>query len=69
MNNVIIRSKDELPLVLDVKDIKNILGIGINQTYELINSNQFHYVKVGKRIKVSKNEFFKWLENETKTTY
>jgi len=46
---------------LDVFDIQTILGIGRRQAYELVNSGQFHVVRIGKRIKISKDVFFKWL--------
>ncbi|WP_420913716.1 helix-turn-helix domain-containing protein [Brevibacillus agri] len=49
------------PPVLDVFHIQKILGIGRRQAYELVNSNQFHVVRVGKRIKVSSDVFFLWL--------
>lgn len=52
----------DYPQTLSVSDIQALLGIGRKQAYELVHSNQFHIVKVGKRIKVSKNVFIKWLE-------
>jgi phage-related minor tail protein len=55
-------SKDDLPEVLGVNDIKNFLGIGINQAYELVNSGQFHVVRVGRVIRVSKQVFLNWFE-------
>lgn len=55
-------NKDDLPEVLGVNDIKNFLGIGINQAYELVNSGQFHVVRIGRVIRVSKKVFISWLE-------
>ncbi len=52
------------PLVMDVYHIQEVLGIGRRQAYELVNSEQFHIVRIGKRIKVSKSVFFSWLEGE-----
>jgi len=49
------------PEALDVTDIQEILGIGRRQAYELVNSGQFHVVRIGRRIKVSKNVFLHWL--------
>lgn len=48
--------------VLDVSDIQKILNIGRRQAYELANSGQFHVVRIGKRIKVSKEVFMQWLK-------
>ncbi|TAA73259.1 helix-turn-helix domain-containing protein [Planococcus salinarum] len=49
---------------MDVYHIQEVLGIGRRQAYELVNSEQFHIVRIGKRIKVSKSVFFSWLEGE-----
>lgn len=57
-------SYGSLPPVLDVKDIQQLMRIGRVQAYELVNSGQFHVVKIGKRIKVSREVFIKWLEGE-----
>ncbi|MGG4498004.1 helix-turn-helix domain-containing protein [Brevibacillus reuszeri] len=55
-------SKDDLPDVLEVQDIQRFLSIGRVQAYELVNSGAFHVVKIGRRIKVSKDVFIRWLE-------
>ncbi|MGN7942011.1 helix-turn-helix domain-containing protein [Metabacillus sp. 22489] len=47
--------------VLDVEDIQRFLGIGRRQAYELVNSNAFHVVRIGRRIKVGKDAFLAWL--------
>jgi excisionase family DNA binding protein len=49
------------PELLNVKDIQAILQIGRRQTYELVHSNVFHCVRVGRRIKISKQSFLEWL--------
>jgi excisionase family DNA binding protein len=53
--------KMQYPELLNVKDIQAILQIGRRQTYELVHSNVFHSVRVGRRIKISKRSFFEWL--------
>jgi predicted DNA-binding transcriptional regulator AlpA len=52
---------NKYPPTLDVSDIQAILGIGRRQAYELVNSGQFHVVRIGKRIKISRDVFFNWL--------
>ncbi|NOJ74165.1 helix-turn-helix domain-containing protein [Paenibacillus alvei] len=54
-------SLEKFPPVLDVVDIQRILGIGRRQSYELVNSGEFHTVRVGKRIKIAKDVFIRWL--------
>lgn len=41
------KTTSEYPSVLTTKEIQQILGIGERQTYELLNSGQFHIVRVG----------------------
>ncbi|WCK54758.1 helix-turn-helix domain-containing protein [Aneurinibacillus sp. Ricciae_BoGa-3] len=53
---------DNYPNTLTVKDIQEILRIGRVQAYELVNSGQFHVVRVGKRILVAKRVLLQWLE-------
>ncbi|MES9691087.1 helix-turn-helix domain-containing protein [Bacillus toyonensis] len=55
---------EQYPPVLDVIHIQEILGIGRRQAYELVNSNEFHIVRVGKRIKILKKVFIGWLEGD-----
>jgi excisionase family DNA binding protein len=50
--------------ILDVEDIRKYLGIGRRQAYDLVNSGAFHVVRIGKRIKISKASFLKWLNGE-----
>lgn len=53
---------DDYPEVLNVSDVQALLGIGRKQAYELVHSNKFHIINIGKRIKVSKNVLVNWIE-------
>lgn len=44
-----------------VEEIQNILGIGLTTAYKLVKSKQFHSVKVGHRVLISKRSFDEWL--------
>lgn len=55
---------DKYPPALGEKEIEDILGISRTSAYNLLNSGQFHTVRVGRMIKVSKTIFLKWLEKE-----
>ncbi|WML26249.1 helix-turn-helix domain-containing protein [Neobacillus sp. OS1-33] len=52
------------PDVLNVDHIQEILGIGRTQAYQLVASNVFHTVRIGKRIKILKAVFICWLNGE-----
>jgi hypothetical protein len=55
---------DMYPDVLNVEDIQEILGVGRRQAYELVSSGQFHTVRVGKRIKILKVVFVRWMNGQ-----
>jgi hypothetical protein len=63
MNN----NLSEYPFVLDVSHVQEILNIGRRQAYELFHSGEFHIVKVGNRLKVSKQVFLSWLNGNQST--
>lgn len=53
---------DALPLVLEVKDIQDILGISRTTAYALVNREDFPAFRSGNRIKVSKAALFEWMK-------
>ena len=58
-------SEREEPKFFSVAEISNILGLSRSRTYELICSEDcpFNAVKIGKRICVPANSFYKWYES------
>jgi hypothetical protein len=58
---MIVRDFSSYPSVLTVLDVKEILGIGRGQAYDLVNSGAFHVVKVNSRILISKDVFCNWI--------
>ena len=53
------------PKFFSVAEISNILGLSRSRTYELICSDAclFNAVRIGKRICVPANSFYKWYES------
>ncbi|MDD3253063.1 MAG: helix-turn-helix domain-containing protein [Lachnospiraceae bacterium] len=45
-----------------VEEIQNILGISQPTAYSLVRRKIFHYVKIGRNIRISKKSFDKWLD-------
>jgi hypothetical protein len=62
MSNKITR--EELPDVMTVKDVREYLEIGRRQSYLLMENPPFHVVRVGKLFKISKVNFLRWLDGE-----
>lgn len=55
------QSVDTLKIAYTVGDIAKLLSISKTSAYNLINSNQFHSVKIGGQHRVSKKVFDEWL--------
>ena len=64
MDRVAFRKVEELPLVLTPMDIAAVLGISRNTAYELIHSEDFPILRVGKQYRVSRRRFLTWLESQ-----
>lgn len=56
---------DELPLVLDAKNVTDILGISLTAAYRLFDRDDFPTIRTGIRRKlVSREAFFDWLKRQ-----
>lgn len=53
--------KQTIRVVYTPLELKEILGIGKNETYKLIKSGAFPIVRIGKRIVIPKEPFHEWL--------
>ena len=60
-DNKRLKNYDDLPLVLDVADIRRIMGISRVSAYELVHTPGFPAFRSGRLIKVSKKAFFDWI--------
>ena len=54
----------DLPLMLSVPEVGEVLGISRAGAYELVRSKGFPKVKIGSRIVVPKDRFIQWIENQ-----
>jgi len=55
------KDEKELPFVLTVEQVRDILQIGTTSAYDLFASGQFPVVRIGRQMRVAKTEFLKWL--------
>lgn len=62
----IYKSYDELPMMLNMKQLANLLGISDASAYELIQEEGFPALRIGKRIVVPKEELQNWISARTK---
>ncbi|WP_243208558.1 helix-turn-helix domain-containing protein [Oscillibacter hominis] len=57
---------DELPLLLNVKQLADLLGVSDSSAYELVQEDGFPSLRIGKWIVVPKEELRKWIATHTK---
>ena len=62
-----LNSYEDLPLVLDVADIQQIMGILRASAYELVHTPGCPAFRSGRLIKVSKTAFFEWMAKGSET--
>ncbi len=55
--------------LLTYKDLQTILHIGQNKAYELLKSECFPTIRIGKRMYVSESHLQEWINNYTYKTY
>ncbi|WP_411678579.1 helix-turn-helix domain-containing protein [Caproicibacter sp.] len=59
-----INSYDQLPLILTVEHISQIMGISRVGAYELTKTDGFPVIRVGRRITIPKIAFIEWLDEK-----
>lgn len=57
-------SVEELPAIMQAKDVQEVLGISKGKTYELMNSADFPTIYLNKRMVVTKDKFLEWLNQD-----
>lgn len=59
------KSYDDLPLTLNASDVAEVLGISRAAAYELVRSEGFPHMNVGKQILIPKDAFLEWIREQT----
>lgn len=63
MNN-----KEIYPVVLKADDIAEILGISLPTAYKLMRQKGFPLISFGRNMRALREEFFKWLEEQSQVS-
>jgi len=58
---------EAMPLVLEVTDIADTLGIGRNKAYLLVNSGQIKALKLGNHYRIPSDEFIRFITDGVKS--
>jgi predicted DNA-binding transcriptional regulator AlpA len=59
-----IKSFDEMPLFLKVKDVSQVFEIGRNSTYNLFDSEGFPKLIIAGQFRVCKDDLIAWLKDQ-----
>ena len=67
MNKSMYKNKDEMPMVLTVMDVANLLGISRASAYELVREDNFPKLKlVQGRTIIPRDRLLEWLDEQTR---
>ena len=64
MNQKQYYSLEELPLMMNMTDVADVLGISRAGAYKLAHDSHFPSFQIGRRIVVSRERFLEWLERQ-----
>ena len=56
---------EDLPLMLSVPEVGEVLGISRAAAYELVRSKGFPSMRIGTRILVPMDKFLAWIDEQT----
>lgn len=62
-NNVVYQMFVEYPDVISIEDLTQMLRIGRNKAYELVNTNVIKSIKIGKKYIIPKFRVIEFLQN------
>lgn len=62
--NYIDNNANDVPDIMDARDISNYLRVNVNKAYHLFHREDFPSMKLGKRYIIPKNKFLEWLDKQ-----
>ena len=58
-------SDEQLPCMLNAKDVEGYMRISRAEAYEQMHSEGFPLIRIGKRMIVPRDKFLEWVDNQT----
>ena len=65
MRSTKFKNYEDLPLMLTVPEVGEVLGISRASAYELVRSKGFPSIRIGTRILVPKDKLIAWINEQT----
>ena len=64
MPSASVRDVQELPAILTVSQVQQILGLSRPKAYELVHTKGFPTVRIGRAIRVPREAFMRWMDKQ-----
>ena len=64
MRSTKFKNYEDLPLMLTVPEVGEVLGISRASAYELVHSKDFPSIRIGTRILVPKDKLIAWINEQ-----
>ena len=64
MKQPMFKSYDDLPLMLSVPEVASALGISRAGAYDLVRSDGFPVIRIGKRVVIPKENLVEWINKQ-----
>ena len=58
-------SNEQLPCMLNAKDVERYMRISRAEAYEQMHSEGFPLIRIGKRMLTPRDKFLEWVDNQT----
>ncbi|MBE0448813.1 MAG: helix-turn-helix domain-containing protein [Actinobacteria bacterium] len=62
--NTQIKSLEELPVMLKVEEVAEVLGISRVLAFNMVKAEDFPAVRIGRRIVIPRDKFLDWLDRK-----
>ena len=58
-------SHEQLPMMMTVRDLADVMGLSLAGCYDLVRSEGFPHLRIGSRILIPKEKFLVWLDQKS----
>ncbi|MCC8356247.1 MAG: helix-turn-helix domain-containing protein [Oscillospiraceae bacterium] len=59
------KSIEDIPVLLSIEELQDILSIGRTKAYELIRSGQIRSIRIGHLVRIAKSDLLTYLEDQS----
>ena len=63
MSIAAVKDVRELPVMLTVQNVQNVMGLSKPKAYELVHTKGFPVIRFGRSMRVPRDRFLEWLDD------